>query len=237
MPRNILLYLLFSLFGFFLGSIMFSLILPRHFKGVDVRQLSDDGNPGTANAVKYGGVAIGMLCLAGDSSKSRAARLSRPQILRHATPAFCARHGKPSVGPRLLSLPWREGRKGHRARLWCAGRSASRGPFLCRSGSFLCVLFSGCCHRSKSPEGHRGFSCPASLQPAAQPQSGSCPWRNSAFGHCNRKTLAPSSLRRGKRVPFWQAETRAALSTIERRNHVKQQTTNRGFGRISGATI
>lgn len=78
MPRNILLYLLFSLFGFFLGSIMFSLILPRHFKGVDVRQLSDDGNPGTANAVKYGGVAIGMLCLAGD-------------LLKAALPVYLAR--------------------------------------------------------------------------------------------------------------------------------------------------
>ena len=78
MSRNILLYLLFSLFGFFLGSIMFSLILPRHFKGVDVRQLSDDGNPGTANAVKYGGVAIGMLCLAGD-------------LLKAALPVYLAR--------------------------------------------------------------------------------------------------------------------------------------------------
>ena len=64
MPRNILLYLLFSLFGFFLGSIMFSLILPRHFKGVDVRQLSDDGNPSLP------------------SLEGRAERPSRPPLVR-----------------------------------------------------------------------------------------------------------------------------------------------------------
>ena len=58
MPGNLSLYLGFAIMGFFLGSVMFALILPRHFKGIDIRDLSDDGNPGTANAVKYGGVAF-----------------------------------------------------------------------------------------------------------------------------------------------------------------------------------
>ena len=67
---NISLYLAFAIMGFFLGSVMFALILPRHFKGIDIRKLSDDKNPGTANAVKYGGVALGLLCLLGDLLKA-----------------------------------------------------------------------------------------------------------------------------------------------------------------------
>lgn len=70
MLGNVPLYLVFSVMGFFLGSIMFSLILPQHFKGIDVRRVSDDGNPGTANAVKYGGILLGMFCLLGDLLKA-----------------------------------------------------------------------------------------------------------------------------------------------------------------------
>ena len=70
MPGSISLYLALAIMGFFLGSVMFALILPRHFKGIDIRKLSDDGNPGTANAVKYGGVALGLLCLLGDLLKA-----------------------------------------------------------------------------------------------------------------------------------------------------------------------
>ncbi len=70
MTNSIPLYLAFCAMGFFLGSIMFSLILPQHFLGIDVRKLSDDGNPGTANAVKFGGIALGLLCLLGDLLKA-----------------------------------------------------------------------------------------------------------------------------------------------------------------------
>ena len=56
-------YLLFSLFGFLLGSVLFSYHLPRLLKGVDIRALSEDHNPGAANAVKYAGIPVGMLCV------------------------------------------------------------------------------------------------------------------------------------------------------------------------------
>lgn len=54
---------LFSLGGFLCGSILFSYYLPLLFKGVDVRKMSRDGNPGTANAFLYGGIPVGILCL------------------------------------------------------------------------------------------------------------------------------------------------------------------------------
>jgi acyl phosphate:glycerol-3-phosphate acyltransferase len=54
--------LFFTLLGFLLGSIPFSLILPRWFRGTDVRRFGD-GNPGAANAFKSGGRLCGVLAL------------------------------------------------------------------------------------------------------------------------------------------------------------------------------
>lgn len=54
--------LLFTLLGFLLGSIPFSLLLPRLFKGTDVRRFGD-GNPGAVNAFKAGGWLCGVLAL------------------------------------------------------------------------------------------------------------------------------------------------------------------------------
>ena len=115
MPGNFSLYFAFAIMGFFLGSIMFALILPRHFKGIDVRKLSDDGNPGTANAVKYGGVALGLLCLLGDLLKAalpvylvrRFCGMDHPlfalvmvaPVLGHAFSPFLGGHGGKAIAP------------------------------------------------------------------------------------------------------------------------------------------
>ena len=55
--------------GFFSGSILYSLILPKWIKGVDIVAVSDDHNPGTANAMKYAGKLVGSLCLICDLGK------------------------------------------------------------------------------------------------------------------------------------------------------------------------
>lgn len=115
MPGSISLYLAFAIMGFFLGSVMFALILPRHFKGIDIRKLSDDGNPGTANAVKYGGVALGLLCLLGDLLKAglpvylarRFCGMEHPlfalvmaaPVLGHAFSPFLGGHGGKAIAP------------------------------------------------------------------------------------------------------------------------------------------
>lgn len=62
-------YLLFSLVGFLLGGILFSYYLPLFLKGVDICALSRDHNPGAMNAFHYGGVPVGILCLACDLLK------------------------------------------------------------------------------------------------------------------------------------------------------------------------
>lgn len=56
-------YLIFSLIGYLCGSILFAYWIPRVVKHVDVRELGEDGNPGTANAFLYGGVFCGVLVL------------------------------------------------------------------------------------------------------------------------------------------------------------------------------
>lgn len=51
------------LYAYISGSLLFSKWLPKMLKGVDVTEESIDHNPGVANAMKYAGVKIGILCL------------------------------------------------------------------------------------------------------------------------------------------------------------------------------
>lgn len=56
-------YLLFATAGYLMGSVLFAYYLPLWFKHIDVCMLSDDGNPGTANAFKFAGVRIGIMVI------------------------------------------------------------------------------------------------------------------------------------------------------------------------------
>lgn len=62
-------YLLSALIGFCLGGVLFSYHLPKLVKGVDVRRMSPDHNPGTVNAFKYAGIPVGIACLLCDLGK------------------------------------------------------------------------------------------------------------------------------------------------------------------------
>ncbi len=55
--------------GILCGSVLFSRYLPKLIKKVDIVQLSDDHNPGTANAMQHAGIPVGILCLLGDIFK------------------------------------------------------------------------------------------------------------------------------------------------------------------------
>lgn len=61
--------LLFSLLGFCLGAIPFSLYLTRWAAGRDIRQIGD-GNPGPTNAWKAAGWPVGLLAFFLDISKA-----------------------------------------------------------------------------------------------------------------------------------------------------------------------
>ena len=65
----ILRYIFYFLLAYLSGGIMFGYWIPKIFCGLDVRELSKDGNPGTANAFTYAGPAWGMLVLICDILK------------------------------------------------------------------------------------------------------------------------------------------------------------------------
>jgi glycerol-3-phosphate acyltransferase PlsY len=60
---------LFSLVGYLLGSIPFSVWLGRRFTGTDIRRSHPDGNPGAANAWRAGGWRLGAAVLVLDFLK------------------------------------------------------------------------------------------------------------------------------------------------------------------------
>lgn len=49
--------------GYLSGSILYSYLLPKLFRGIDITQESPDGNPGTANAFLCAGIPMGILVL------------------------------------------------------------------------------------------------------------------------------------------------------------------------------
>ncbi len=62
-------YLFFTLTGYLSGSILYAYWLPKLLCGKDIVDTSSDGNPGTANAYKSGGILIGTLVLFCELSK------------------------------------------------------------------------------------------------------------------------------------------------------------------------
>ncbi len=50
-----------SLAGFFSGSMLYAYKLPKRICHVDIREISEDGNPGTANVFQYCGKKCGIL--------------------------------------------------------------------------------------------------------------------------------------------------------------------------------
>ena len=52
-------YLFWTLTGYLSGSVLYGYLIPRYVHHIDIRLLSEDGNPGTANAYKYAGFWAG----------------------------------------------------------------------------------------------------------------------------------------------------------------------------------
>ena len=64
-----LLYITFIVGGYLSGSVLYGYVLCKKIKGVNLYEVSDDGNAGTANSFKFGGVAVGILVLLCDLLK------------------------------------------------------------------------------------------------------------------------------------------------------------------------
>lgn len=64
-----MLWAIFIIGGFFLGSVLFCYILPKKLCDIDIYEVGDDHNPGGANAFKACGKKIGLICIALDILK------------------------------------------------------------------------------------------------------------------------------------------------------------------------
>lgn len=84
--------------GYLLGSILFGCILPKTIKGIDIAAVSRDGNPGTANAMRYAGIGVGLLCLLGDLAKGFVPVFFGARQLGTHLPAFGLVLAAPSWG-------------------------------------------------------------------------------------------------------------------------------------------
>ncbi len=56
-------YLVYIFIGYCSGSVLYAYLLPMLLKHIDVRELSPDGNPGSANAFLYAGIPVGILSI------------------------------------------------------------------------------------------------------------------------------------------------------------------------------
>lgn len=56
-------YLIYMILGYLSGSVMYAYLIPKLLKHMDVRELSEDGNPGAANAFLHAGIPIGILVI------------------------------------------------------------------------------------------------------------------------------------------------------------------------------
>ena len=61
--------LVYSALGYLSGGILYAYLLPRLLRGIDVRDGTDDRNPGGFNAVKACGLPLGVLCIVLDILK------------------------------------------------------------------------------------------------------------------------------------------------------------------------
>ena len=75
-------YIFFTILGFLSGSTLFAYWIPRLMKGIDIRVLPQDHNPGVANAFTYGGFWPGLLSLICELGKGALPILLSQQFVR-----------------------------------------------------------------------------------------------------------------------------------------------------------
>ena len=142
--------------GFFSGSILYSLILPKWIKGVDIVAVSDDHNPGTANAMKYAGKLVGSLCLICDLGKGFFPVWIAAQFLPGGAFSFALVMAAPVMGHAFFSVVVVI--RPHRLRtIWTFTLFAAGCLLFCKAASIVigCVAISAvvlCRHLSPAPD-------------------------------------------------------------------------------------
>lgn len=81
-------YLFFIIIGFLSGSILYSYLLPKLLKQIDITELPEDHNPGAANAFMEAGIPIGTVCMTLDVLKGTLPVYYAMRCLNFGRPLF-----------------------------------------------------------------------------------------------------------------------------------------------------
>ena len=108
---NLILWTVYIVGGFLLGSCMFSQILPKLLLGVDVTECSEDHNPGCTNVFRTCGPVWGVVCLALDLLKGFLPVYLSCRILDSSSFGFALVLAAPVLGHALAPLNHFQGGK------------------------------------------------------------------------------------------------------------------------------
>lgn len=97
-------YLGFVIGGYLLGSILFAYVLPKLTRHIDIREMSEDGNPGTYNAFRYGGHSLWNLCVAAGAFEGIFPGMAVRADCGSAIPVVCGGNGSACAGTCLFRL-------------------------------------------------------------------------------------------------------------------------------------
>ncbi len=136
-------YLGFVIGGYLLGSILFAYVLPKLTRHIDIREMSEDGNPGTYNAFRYGGTVCGICVLLLELLKGFFPGMAVRADCGSAIPVVCGGNGGTSAGTCLFRLSPRARRQGDRGILRGSLRTGAGGNLAAASdaGAVLSAVF------------------------------------------------------------------------------------------------
>lgn len=104
-------YLFYIAAGYLSGSIMYAYLLPKMMKHIDIRELSDDGNPGTANAFIHAGIPVGILVILCELLKGAFPIWAAAHRVSMADPLFALVLAAPVLGHAFPFLKMKKGGK------------------------------------------------------------------------------------------------------------------------------
>ncbi len=131
-----MLWLLFVLFGYLSGSVLYCYYLPLWIKGLDITKDSSDKNPGAFNCISRAGAAIGIPALLFDLLKGTLPILLACNFLDVKNLTFALVLVAPCFGTRLSDFQKFQGWKGHNRYIW----------YFARTSSFLAACRFACGH-------------------------------------------------------------------------------------------
>ncbi len=104
-------YLTYMILGYLSGSVLYAYFIPKFLRNIDITELSDDHNPGTANAFMYAGIGDGILVLFLELAKGFVPIYLAKRILSGGKVWFALVMASPVIGHAMPLFTKRKGGK------------------------------------------------------------------------------------------------------------------------------